>query len=209
MFRQRSTKIKIILFAVIMILVVLLGVTERSLRKTIGILAETQATWFAANAINTAVLEKIATNVYYGDLIKTERDYQNQIVFMQINTILLNEIKSGAAMEIQRVLQELKKVPLSIPFGQIFGLRLFANLGPNIKLTIVPAGVISVDIADSFEAAGINQTRHRIYLIAESEVKVVFPLIESTVLVDTQIPIADAIIVGPVPQFYLGSSPLK
>jgi len=184
----------------------LLGLTERSLRKTIGILAETQATWFAANAINTAVLEKIAANVNYGDLIETERDYKNQIVFMQINTMLLNGIKSGAAIEIQKTLQDLKKIPLSIPFGQIFGLRLFANLGPNIRLTIVPVGVINVDIIDSFEAAGINQTRHRVYLLAESEVKVVFPLIESTVLVATQIPIADAIIVGPVPQFYLSSS---
>lgn len=187
----------------------LLGITERSLRKTIEIVAETQATWCVASAINNAILEKVAANVNYGDLIETERDYKNQIVFMQINTSLLNGIKSSAAIEIQRTLQELKKIPINIPFGQIFGLRLFANMGPNIKLTIVPAGIVKVDIADSFEAAGINQTRHRVYLSVESEVKVVFPLIDNAVLVSTQIPIADAIIVGPVPQFYLDNSSSK
>lgn len=195
-----------IFFAFLLTIALLLGITERSLRKTIEIVAETQAAWHVANAINTAILERIATNVSYGDLIEAERDYRNQIVFMQINTSLLNEIKSGAAVEIQKTLQELKRIPINIPFGQIFGLRLFANLGPNIKLTIVPAGIVKVDIVDSFEAAGINQTRHRVYLTVESDVKVVFPLIDNAVSVNTQIPIADAIIVGPVPQFYLDNS---
>lgn len=209
MLGRRSTKPKIIIGALILLLLFSLSFVERSLRKTIETVAEAQGAWTASNAINVAVLEKVSANITYTDLVKPEKDINNQIVFMQINTVLVNKIKSEAELEIQNSLQQLEQNRINIPFGQIFGVKLLSNLGPSIRMLLVPIGVVHIDVEDTFEAAGINQTRHRVYLSVKSEVKVVFPLINATVPVDTRIPLADAIIVGPVPQVYLEGSLLK
>uniref|UniRef100_UPI001A92EF92 sporulation protein YunB n=1 Tax=Clostridioides difficile TaxID=1496 RepID=UPI001A92EF92 len=62
---------------------------------------------------------------------------------------------------------------------------------------------VSVNFKTEFESSGINQTRHRIYLEAQTQVKVVIPLITSTKQIKAQIPICETIIVGDVPESYV------
>lgn len=206
MLRRRRNKAKMMLLVIAAGLFLSLFYVERALRHTVIALAEAEAVRAATHAINTAVLEQVSTHISYADLIKPEKDVNNQVIFMQVNTMLVNKIKSEAEIAIQDSLLELGQKKTSIPFGMVFGAKLLSNLGPMIRLVIVPMGTVHVDVADSFEAAGINQTRHRIYLNVRSDVRVVFPLLDREVPVTTQIPIADAIIVGPVPQVYLGQS---
>lgn len=209
MLRRRRFTPKILAMLLILITTLGLGLLERSLRNTVVALAEAQAAWTATQAINSAVLEQVSTTISYSDLIDAEKDVNDQVIFMQINTMLVNRIKSEAELAIQNSLQQLEQKRINIPLGQIFGAKLLANLGPMIKMVMVPMGVVHIDVEDTFEAAGINQTRHRIYLTVSSKVRVVFPLLHITVPVDTKIPIADAIIVGPVPQVYFGQSLFK
>ncbi|NLC78079.1 MAG: sporulation protein YunB [Clostridia bacterium] len=209
MLRRRRFTPKILAMLLILIATLGLGLLERSLRNTVVALAEAQAAWTATQAINSAVLEQVSTTISYSDLIDAEKDVNDQVIFMQINTMLVNRIKSEAELAIQNSLQQLEQKRINIPLGQIFGAKLLANLGPMIKMVMVPMGVVHIDVEDTFEAAGINQTRHRIYLTVSSKVRVVFPLLHITVPVDTKIPIADAIIVGPVPQVYFGQSLFK
>lgn len=209
MFRRRRIKPKVVLVVLIVLILFSLFFVERSLRNTIMTLAEAQAAWTATHAINQAVLEHVSANISYADLIQPEKDINNQVIFMQINTMLVNQIKSQAEIAIQNSLLELEKKKISIPFGQVFGAKLLANLGPMLKMVVVPLGTVQIDAEDSFEAAGINQTRHRIYLSVHSNVRIVFPLMDTKVPINTQIPIADAIIVGPVPQVYFGESIFK
>ena len=84
----------------------------------------------------------------------------------------------------------------------MLGSQLLANYGPRIKVSIYPLGTVRTSVFDKFEAAGINQTRHQIYLDIETQVQVVVPLVSSEVTVSTQVPITDTVIVGPVPSFY-------
>ena len=54
-----------------------------------------------------------------------------------------------------------------------------------------------------FEDAGINQTRHRIYLEVNTKVKVVIPLTTDTKEVKAEIPICETVIIGDVPNSYI------
>jgi len=94
-----------------------------------------------------------------------------------------------------------------VPLNNVFNIQIVKL--PSIRIRIIPQGAVAVDFATEFESTGINQTRHRIYLTVSSKVRVVFPLLHITVPVDTKIPIADAIIVGPVPKVYFGQSLFK
>ena len=84
---------------------------------------------------------------------------------------------------------------------------ILARYGPQLKVSIEPIGTVSVDFKTSFESAGINQTRHTIYLEAKTQVKVVIPLTTSTKEVKVKIPICETIIVGEVPESYVNVPP--
>ena len=106
-------------------------------------------------------------------------------------------------IKIQNELKQVKSTTAYIPIGTALKSPILAKYGPQLKVSIEPIGTVSVDFKTSFESAGINQTRHRIYLEAKTQVKVVIPLTTSTKEVKAQIPICETIIVGEVPESYV------
>jgi len=201
---RRAPDIRWIPLAVFAALVILVGgfiLFESDLRPTIKTIAEAEARWVATDAVNRAIRDKIA-NVDYNQLIMVQKDNQGQIVLMQPNIVRINQLASDITLSIQSALQGLVNEQFSIPVGQVLGSQLLANYGPRVKVSIYPIGTVRTSVFDKFEAAGINQTRHRIYLDIETQVQVVVPLVSSDVTVSTQVPITDTVIVGPVPTFY-------
>jgi sporulation protein YunB len=188
-------------FAALVILVGGFILFESDLRPTIKTIAEAEARWVATDAVNRAIRDKIA-NVDYNQLIMVQKDNQGQIVLMQPNIVRINQLASDITLSIQSALQGLVNEQFSIPVGQVLGSQLLANYGPRVKVSIYPIGTVRTSVFDKFEAAGINQTRHRIYLDIETQVQVVVPLVSSDVTVSTRVPITDTVIVGPVPTFY-------
>lgn len=189
----------------------LLLLLEWRLGPALEAVAATQARWVATEAMQQAVLDKITGQVSYNNLIQPGSSEGGQVVFMQADALGISRLQAAAQLAIQERLARLQGKTYYLPLGQILGLKLLAAYGPPVPLRFVPMGAVKVNVGDTFESAGINQTRHRIYLQAESEVQVVAPFSREKVQVATTIPVAEAIIVGPVPQTYvsLGSEMLK
>ncbi|AOQ24434.1 Sporulation protein YunB [Moorella thermoacetica] len=189
----------------------LLLLLEWRLGPALEAVAATQARWVATEAMQQAVLDKITGQVSYNNLIQPGNSDGGQVVFMQADALGISRLQAAAQLAIQERLARLQGKTYYLPLGQILGLKLLAAYGPPVPLRFVPMGTVKVNVGDTFESAGINQTRHRIYLQAESEVQVVAPFSREKVQVATTIPVAEAIIVGPVPQTYvsLGSEMLK
>ncbi|MBS3968566.1 MAG: sporulation protein YunB [Clostridia bacterium] len=178
-------------------------ILEGLLKPTLKTLAETQAQWTATEAIHQAILEEIASDIKYTDLIIPHKDRDDRVVFMQANLIVVNRLASESVLKVQKHLEEMRTESFYIPLGQITGIKLLANLGPKIKFKLLPVGTVRVQISDDFSQAGINQTRHKIYLNVSSDMKIAFPLIATQTNVEARVPIADSIIVGPVPDTYM------
>lgn len=196
----------IVTFIMIFIVSIFIGsfiYVDNSLRPTITVLAETKAIELANRSINKAVGEIVKDKIDYSDLIYTKLDSQGKISMIQSNTILMNQIASDVALEIQNELKQVKTTTAYIPIGTALKSPILAKYGPQLKVSIEPIGNVSVNFKTSFESAGINQTRHRIYLEAKTQVKVVIPLTTSTKEVKAQIPICETIIVGEVPESYI------
>lgn len=181
----------------------MLFVVERNLKPTIREIGEAKARQIATEAVNNAVKHKIADAVNYHDLISVQKDSQGRIVLMQPNIVRINQLASDTTLEINNALKGLSNEKFSIPIGQVLGSQLLANYGPHIKVSIYPIGTVKATVSDHFEEAGINQTRHRLYLDVQSQVKVVVPLITTQVRVSAQVPVTDTIIVGQVPDTYV------
>ena len=197
-------------FIMIFIMSILIGsfiYVDNSLRPTITVLAETKALELANRSINKAVGDKVKEKINYSDLVYTKLDAQGKISMIQSNTIMMNQIASDVALEIQNELKQVKTTTSYIPIGTALNSPILARYGPQLKVSIEPIGTVSVDFKTSFESAGINQTRHTIYLEAKTQVKVVIPLTTSTKEVKVKIPICETIIVGEVPESYVNVPP--
>ena len=70
-------------------------------------------------------------------------------------------------------------------------------------MQILPIGAVHASFDTEFESAGINQTRHRIFLKLRATVSLIIPTGSQIVEVESIMPIAESIIVGGVPDSFV------
>lgn len=177
------------------------NIINKNVRPTILAMCEIQAKKIATQAINDAVKSKINKDVKYRDLIFVKHDDKGKVTMMQANTGLMNSIASDVALEVQEKIRQIPGGTIEIPLGNILNSQLIP--GPRMKLDIEPQGSVIVDFGTEFVESGINQTIHRVYLTIITDVNIIFPLASDTVTIDTNIPIAETVIVGDVPESYI------
>jgi len=198
--RSSSGSVFSFLFLVLLIFIAVQGLLaiERHLRPAIMAFASLKADGLATGAINQAILENVA-EIKYEDLIAIEQDEQGRIVMAQINTMAVNRMIAKTTDATNEALLTLEAVPFEIPLGEATGIFILAAYGPDISVRMIPMGRVNMELIDSFEQAGINQTRHKIYLKVHTEVQIIIPFISESVDVTAVVPIADSIYLGEVP----------
>lgn len=178
-------------------------IVENHLKPTLLAFAEAKAVQMATQTINNVINEKVSQDIDPQKLVNVKLDSRGRVVFIQPNTLEFNRLAADTTIKVQDALNLLVEQQIYIPVGQVFGSQLLASWGPKIVVTIIPIGTVQVKVVDKFEQAGINQTRHMVYLFATTNVRIVVPLVSSTVNVNTQVPIAEYVVVGEVPSTYV------
>ncbi len=172
---------------------------EHRLRPTFLATAVYYADMVATEAINEAVYHEVAQSMLYDDLVRIQKDNTGKITMAQVNTPEVNRVMSLTTLKVQESLRSLQGEVIRLPLGQALGSYFLANLGPRIPVSLVPVGRVNTNIIDVFEEAGINQTRHKIYLDIIVEIQVVVPFVSSSTEVVTKVPIAECLYQGEVP----------
>ncbi len=172
---------------------------ERRMRPAILSFAEVKADMLATDAVNRAIMEKVARGIFYQDLIAIKQDEQGRIIMAQLNTMEINRLMAETTIATQNALSEICDEELKIPVGEILNNYLLATYGPRIPMRLIPVGRVNTVLLDSFDSAGINQVRHRIYLDVITEVRIIIPFTATEVDVHTTVPLADTIYPGEVP----------
>lgn len=197
--RPRGLVSFVIITAILFILIEGFMYAERKLRPMLLIMAEIKATGIATEAINRAVLDQVAYGVKYKELIEVEQGDQGESVLARLNSGEVNRLMAETYLAIKDVLSNMSKESFDIPLGVIFDNYLLATYGPSIPIKFVSTGRINTELIDRFENAGINQTRHKIYLKVFTETQVIIPFTALPIKVETTIPITDTIYMGRVP----------
>lgn len=207
--RRRSRRIqmltgkqRLIIFMLAFLLIALevLSLMDRNMRPALEAIAGARAKVIATRAINDAINTKIAQEIKYGLLITVHTDFNGKPSWAQVNTMEVNRIVAATTLRVQESLAAIRGEVVRIPLGQAFHSAFLSSMGPRIPFTIIPVGTVNVEVTDAFEQAGINQTRHKIYLEVYTDVQIVIPFVTSTVTVNSQVPIADVTYLGEVPQ---------
>lgn len=192
-------------FILLLTAVVLAGTVllERGLTPVTLLLGEAQVRSMSVEAVDAAVKAVLGEELLYSDLVHVVQDASGEVAMIQANTVRMNMLASRMAVHIQDTLTDMGVRGISVPIGTVTGVRLLAGRGPHIHLRIQPVGSVETEFVTSFEEAGINQTRHTVYLRAAVTLRIVAPTGSSSVQVDHQIAIAESVIVGRVPESYL------
>lgn len=136
-------------------------------------------------------------------LCKEERDENGDIRTITTDYARVNRIKSELTIGVQAYLDTLDTVETTVPSGMLVSDTLLTGYGIKIPIRVFVTHAIQVDFEDEFTSAGINQTRHCLSVTVRVPARVAGVLTHQETEIVTQVPIAETILIGEVPQTYL------
>ena len=165
--------------------------------------AATKANVYLQRLCDEVVLSYLdESGVGYRDLILLEKTVDGEINAVMANTVAVNRMKSSITQTLSDRIGALDKWSLAVPFGTMLNAEYLSGWGPRIPITVTPNGRVTAELKSEFSAAAINQTVHRLVLETKLDISLLMPVAKTTTTVKTQVPIAETIIVGKVPQSY-------
>jgi len=208
--KQRGHGFSGVLIFVLIIAVLFFGISvlETRLRPAVAAMAETRARNIATREIHLTVIEKLSgvdgsAAISYNDIVEIDQSESGSIEAIRTNIQLVNLLQSELMVRINERIWQISAHDISIPAGNLSGLQILMGRGPNIPIRLVPVGDAEVEMLHNFTSAGINQTRHQILLEITTNIEILIPTGNTYVQVITQIPVAETIIVGSVPDTYM------
>ena len=177
---------------------------DRNFKPMVFSLAEARSAAMASRVLSGALAEAIEDGLAYEELMDVRMDERGQVALLSANTMRMNQLADRAGAAALRRLQNMSSERVTVPLGAALGMTLFAGSGPGIPVSIVPIGSIRTDFATEFEACGINQTRHKVYLQVTASIRIVIPTGAKTTEVSANMLVAESIIVGNVPEGFVG-----
>ena len=200
--RKKPTTKWLILLLMFSIIFILLA--ESRMSPVISAIARQRAHTVAMDLIQETVNEHFASmsSSAYQEIMYVEKDNDGRIILMMPDTIKINMLVSSLVMNIEKRLLAIESESLNIPLGVVTGSKIFAGLGPKIKVRTRPISAIHIEILDDFIEAGINQTRHRIWLQISTIMTIAVPFNKSDIDVSTSVLLCEGIIIGPIPNTY-------
>ena len=89
-----------------------------------------------------------------------------------------------------------------LPLSEILGVRIVGAGGPKIKVETIVEGNVDINFKSEFTNAGINQTKHTLYVDITTNVVTIAPFYTNENKYTNKIMIAETIIVSDVPSSY-------
>ena len=172
---------------------------DKNILPAVLTIGEEQLKREATEIINETALDIYSNQFDYSDMIIIEKDNDGNITMLRADTVKLNYLSSKLILASNDKFGKLQEMGLEVPLGYMTKNLVFYNLGPKVNIKMTQIGNITSSYESVFESAGINQTRHKIYLNVNMKMKIVVPLNSRDVEVACQIPVAETIIVGKIP----------
>lgn len=189
-----------IILTIFIIINTFIYIFDKNVLPAVLQLAEIKMKNEATDILYTTCLDVYSKEFDYKKMINIEKDSNGKITLVQADTAELNRLSAEMVNSCNKKLDELQDLGVSVPLGFMSNNSVIHQLGPDVKVKMTQVGNITTKYDSVFESAGINQTRHKIYLNVKVNLRVVVPLRSKDIEIESQIPISETIIVGETPQ---------
>ena len=190
----------------ILLMLLGLGLMCLTMVRNMDPLVRDMAVAGAKNAATTAMQKAVAarmTGGQWSDLVQLVKDAEGQITAAVTDVGLVNELQAALAGDVIASLTASATADLGVPLGNLLPSPVFSGLGPKVPIRILSVTEVEVRLISRFSSAGINQTLHRLLLSLSAKVRVLIPTGTVTAIVYADVPAAETVIVGRVPDSYM------
>lgn len=183
--------------------------TESALRPVLSAAARYQVRSQVTAAVEQwAARDLQERGVDYSDFVTITRNEAGEITALSADMARLNLLRAELSAHLLEQLED-SQLELTIPVGSLLPFEPTWARGPELHLRALALGTASAEFESEFTSAGINQTRHRLWLELSVPVTVLLPGGGEELTVDSRLCVAETVIVGRVPQtwFQTGGLP--
>lgn len=176
---------------------------QKEVLPTLETTCENKAYAIALN-VTQDVINEYMTEYEYDDFMNLKYNSEGKLMTINANVTQMNKLSAQVVKEIQQRLLNINEETVEIPLGRLLNWGVFSAYGTRIKIKLIPVGNVIAEFKSEFISEGINQTKHTVYIEVESNVIVIAPFMSNTISSKTTLVIAETVIVGEIPQTYLG-----
>lgn len=167
-------------------------------------LARTQVMNVTSDLINDAIDRQIEQGtIAYDRMVYFEKDLDGRITALKTNMGLVNRLKTDILNLINDEILALDSDHIGIPLGSLILPEILAGKGPQIPVRILTIRNSEADFHSNFSEAGINQTLHQLIMVVYVDVAVLVLGQTESFTVESQVVVAETVIVGVVPETFL------
>ncbi len=206
-YRRPKNKVRrrILWLLVVLLPVALVIALHVNITKVLISVAEASMRSITTVAVNDAVYYTLSDRVRYEELVTVSHDEEGNITAISSNPFQINRIARDTAYMSQENLKKMSEDGVDVPLGAFFGIEAWAGFGPKIRMKIIPISNVECRFASTFEEAGVNQTKHSIYLEVVADISIIMPSGTRNFASLTEVLICESVLLGKVPEVYLQS----
>ena len=166
-------------------------------------MAVSDATDIVTKTVNDSINEVIGKGVYGFDyFITLEKDGEGNVTAISSDMTHINTLSTEILNSVIKSTDN-GIIKINIPAGNLSGLNLLLNKGPDIQVDIIMLTSSRVDFRNEMVSCGINQAKYQLVLEVTVDIDILVPWGTESATTVTEVIVADTVIVGKVPNTYL------
>ncbi len=138
----------------------------------------------------------------YSDIVSFTYDGNGNIKSLSTDIITLNTLGNEIGTRTDEYISAVGTYKISLPLSALAGVQLLSGIGPDISFYVTMRGLTSTNFRNEFTEEGVNQTLHQIFLSVTVKTYVIFGGDVEIVEYQTEICIAESVIVGVTPNTF-------
>lgn len=196
----------IIILLVILTPISILVVIDNYFSERSRIYVEKEVITVISNSLTTSLEKPIQDSLFSSPMLLYQYDKNEVIKGIYIDSNVVNQILINVNQSLKEALDkgvlEKEITNIEIPLGSLISKSVFANVGPNVPIKILPISFYKTDIVTNMKPYGINNVLFEVYLNIKIEVDTIIPLRKDEINFSTNILLVSQLLQGEVPYYY-------
>ena len=153
-----------------------------------------------SNTLNAIIDEAMKEEDY--TFINVINDASQRVVAVTMNSADTNILMTKISIGLKDRIADMEEIEAQIPLGNFLPYPFLAGLGPKVPVKFLMLANTAVSAKEEFVSKGINQSLYTLSLHVATDVGIYIPAMYSSVTVENEVPVAQTVIVGSVPDSY-------
>ncbi len=165
-------------------------------------MAVSDATDIVTKTVNDSINGVIGQGIYGFDyFINVDKDESGNVTAITGNMAHINKLSTDILNSVIKSTDN-GVLSIEIPIGNLSGINLLLNKGPDVRVDIIMLTSSRVDFRNEVISCGINQAKYQLVLEVTIDIDILVPWGTESATTVTEVIVADTVVVGRVPNTY-------